>query len=293
MLTRPFLGHWAWQRLGDISTDIFALGLHQDARNGFSGPDYLQQARRKVFAAAYRIDKSICIFFGRPPRISGHYCNISPPLDIGDEVFLIPGRALETMSCLDPQGWNLDAKLRPASWLRVRLKIARLKEKVLELSLNGNGTDRVSQIRYAAERACFLVHNPNACSRLLLKNSQDFWTSVPHHIRYDPSQQTIARDNASAATQMQLIVYLEHLQNEFQLQRLYAKESTNVDGDGVADVSMRMFTAAMNHHTIEHDVMSPSRDRTWIVSQVPVRITPHIPVVGLPCMILPPFRSLI
>ncbi|KAJ5206649.1 Transcription factor [Penicillium cf. griseofulvum] len=59
-----------WQRLGELSTNIFELGVHRDTASSTPLPRFILESRRRLFAAAYHFDKSIATFLGRPPRIS-------------------------------------------------------------------------------------------------------------------------------------------------------------------------------------------------------------------------------
>ena len=67
---------------------------------------------------------------------------------------------------------------------------------------------------------------------------------------------------------MLLLVYLEHLQNEFQLQRLLCRQQ-RCASDALINISMRMLTAAMILPSIQIDSVHIHRDRTWIVSSLP------------------------
>ena len=101
-----------------------------------TSPRFLVQARKKLFSAAFRVDKSISTFFGRPPRIPGHYCDIGLPLDVDDKLFHQEGFCVDHLSSvLDTAGWNTDCKIRPASWIRIRHNISKVTEEILQLSL--------------------------------------------------------------------------------------------------------------------------------------------------------------
>jgi hypothetical protein len=72
---------------------------------------------------------------------------------------------------------------------------------------------------------------------------------------------------------MLLLVYLEHLQNEFQLQRLLCRQQ-RCASDALIDISMRMLTAAMILPSIQIDSINIHRDRAWIVSSHPRTFLP-------------------
>jgi hypothetical protein len=141
-------GHASWQRLGDLSTDILALGMHKEPAATNASPMFLIQARKKLFSAAFRVDKSISTFFGRPPRIPGHYCDVGLPLDVDDSLFrqesFCGGRL---SSVLNMAGWNVDCKIRPASWIRMRHIVSKVTEEILELSLSGAQDNLVYKVQ--------------------------------------------------------------------------------------------------------------------------------------------------
>jgi hypothetical protein len=131
-------GHASWQRLGDLSTEILALGLHKEPTATSISPSFLVQARKKLFSAAFRVDKSISAFFGRPPRIPGYYCDVGLPLDVDDNIFHQENFCVDQISSvLNTTGWNIDCKIRPASWIRMRHIVSKVTEEILELSLGG------------------------------------------------------------------------------------------------------------------------------------------------------------
>lgn len=115
---------------------MLALGLHKEPAATSTLPGFLVQARKKLFSAAFRIDKSISAFFGRPPRIPGHYCDVGLPLDVDDKLFHQENFSVDHLSSvLNSAGWNIDCKIRPASWIRIRHNISKVTEEILELSL--------------------------------------------------------------------------------------------------------------------------------------------------------------
>jgi hypothetical protein len=72
---------------------------------------------------------------------------------------------------------------------------------------------------------------------------------------------------------MLLLVYLEHLQNEFQLQRLLCRQQ-RCASDALINISMRMLTAAIILPSIQIDHVNINRDRAWMVSSSPCTFLP-------------------
>lgn len=113
-----------------------------------TSPPFLVQARKKLFSAAFRMDKTISTFFGRPPRIPGHYCDVGLPLDVDDSIFHREDFCVDQLhSGLNKAGWNIDCKIRPASWIRMRHTVAKVTEEILELSLGGAQADLAYKVQ--------------------------------------------------------------------------------------------------------------------------------------------------
>ena len=125
-----------WRRLGDLSTTVFALGLHQEIKTSPEVPFWLTEIRKRCFAIIYGVDKLMATFVGRPPRISRRYCSIQLPLDIEIAYFALSNEDLNLkLNQLDHDGWNHDGTLRRSAYLRTFLVTSRIREDILEISL--------------------------------------------------------------------------------------------------------------------------------------------------------------
>ncbi|KAJ5249597.1 hypothetical protein N7489_000007 [Penicillium chrysogenum] len=133
-----------WRKLGDLSTTLFALGLHQDS--SAKAPFFLSEMRKRTMVAAYSMDKVLATFLGRPPLVSWRYCDIQMPLDLSvEEIFADPVVRNAAIARLDEKsGWNLESSLMKGTWPRIALMTSVLREKVLELSLSWQ-LDNLSQ----------------------------------------------------------------------------------------------------------------------------------------------------
>ncbi|OQD82260.1 hypothetical protein PENANT_c022G00561 [Penicillium antarcticum] len=125
-----------WRKLGELSTTVFALGLHQDS--SADAPFFLAEMRKRTMVAAYTVDKVLATFLGRPPLISWRYCDIQMPLDLSvEEIFADPSFRDAAISRLDQRtGWSQEASVMKGAWPRVAFITGVLREKVLELSLS-------------------------------------------------------------------------------------------------------------------------------------------------------------
>lgn len=129
--------HLVWRKVGDMSTAIFAGGIHQQNKTNL--PFWLCETRRRCLGIAYALDKSLCMFLGRPPRIAKRYCKIEIPLDLDDRELILEGPALEeVLNNLRPDGWSTksrEGKSPDAGWTRPFIINALIREEVLEICL--------------------------------------------------------------------------------------------------------------------------------------------------------------
>jgi hypothetical protein len=103
--------------VGELSTHIYALGIHQEKKCA-QAPAWLAETRRRVFCASYNQDKSMSTFLGRPFRISKRYTDVSLPLDLADDDITGEQAALQLATqALGPDTWNTQGRRLRASWL--------------------------------------------------------------------------------------------------------------------------------------------------------------------------------
>ncbi|EFQ87603.1 hypothetical protein PTT_16834 [Pyrenophora teres f. teres 0-1] len=195
-----YTGPPSWRRIGDLATQVYALGLHQEKKCAHA-PTWLADTRRRVFCAAYNQDKSISTFLGRPIRISKRYTDISLPFDLADNVVTGNKDALQAaIQALDSDGWNTQGQWLRASWIRLRHISLRFREEILEFSLIKIDVSAEAQLMDISQR----IHTS--------------WEALPKHMRY---WKTCWEENIPTAICLMLcIVHLTHWYNEFMIQRL-------------------------------------------------------------------------
>jgi hypothetical protein len=112
-----YAGPPSWRRLGELSTQIYALGIHKESTSA-NVPMWLKETRRRIFCSSYNQDKSISTFLGRPIRISKRHTDVSLPLDLSDEVIVGDPHILnQAIQALDKDGWNTNGRWLRASWI--------------------------------------------------------------------------------------------------------------------------------------------------------------------------------
>ncbi|KAL4914925.1 hypothetical protein BDW62DRAFT_189574 [Aspergillus aurantiobrunneus] len=214
-----------WHRLGELSSCIFELGLHRDCHKTTGIPTFLQDIRRRLFAALYHVDKNIATFFGRPPHVSWRYSDSKPPLDISEDALLGDEqdfrRALED---LDSEGWNNNATIRRASWHRLRYFITPFREEILELSLRSVDAGVAENLRDISFR----------CTKA--------WSSIPAHLRY--SSHNWNDNHPVGIRTMLLISYLLYLYNVFLIQRLLTQHEQSAE-IALLDVSSEILSVVL------------------------------------------------
>ncbi|PKX89414.1 putative chromatin structure remodeling complex protein RSC3 [Aspergillus novofumigatus IBT 16806] len=171
-----------WQKLGDLTTIVFALGLHQ-AGDDRSIPFFLSELRKRIMIGAYAMDKDLALFLGRPPRICKQYCNIQSPLDLTwEELIAAPTVRQAALLKLDAQGWNTEGKLGSGARARTIHLACLIREDILELSI-GQGRDNVEEHaervlkrarQWRSELPAFLQWGPESTNPELATLHQEF-----------------------------------------------------------------------------------------------------------------------
>lgn len=110
------------------------MGLHHQPSDDI--PFFLSETRKRMLAVCHRTDKNLSTAMGRPPRLPHRYCDDALPLDLPDEYLYGEKESLQRgLQSLDDDGWNQDGKIYPATQMRMRCILSKLREQVLELSL--------------------------------------------------------------------------------------------------------------------------------------------------------------
>ncbi|KAL4955817.1 hypothetical protein BDW69DRAFT_204101 [Aspergillus filifer] len=195
-----------WQKLGDLSTIVYASGLHQpdeDLDNG--SPFWLLEMRKWAMACVYAIDKQLATSLGRPPRICSRYCHLPLPLDVSyDDMVAQSTRGNEERLKIDGEGWNIEGKFTIGSRVRVALLTSMLQESVLEVSFSPD------------------TRSLSADVERLMKKSYNMQQSLPLFLRWPPADDTAYMD-LSAQDEGRTFTHLEFTRQEFLLHRVLSK----------------------------------------------------------------------
>ncbi|KAJ5085414.1 hypothetical protein N7532_010185 [Penicillium argentinense] len=226
-----------WRRLGDLATDLFALGLNREATYSSENiPFFLAEGRRKTFVRAYYLDKIFAMVFNRPPRISSRHADCKLPLDLSDyEIFAVTLKTIgDVKKNLTQDGWNTDRNYRAATWARLRYILGEFREETVEYQIRSTQPADAVKLRDLSGR----------CHRA--------WCSLPAHLLYNPACWT--SDLPPAVCYMHGKVYLSYLHVHFQVYRLLC-EMDSCSYPELLEVSANMLETVV--------LMANSRNRTF------------------------------
>ncbi|KAJ5100108.1 hypothetical protein N7532_007109 [Penicillium argentinense] len=215
-----------WRKLGELSTTVFALGLHQNSSDNV--PLFIAELRKRIMVGSFTIDKILATFLGRPPLISWRYCDIQLPLDLSfEEMIEDPPLLNAKIARLERNGgWNEEGTIRKGAWARVALFRSILREKVLELSLS------------------FRVEDLQAKVNDLLEENDNLRESLPSFFRWKPEG-----DGGNAVSVIEdrllLALHLDLLYNEFLLYRTVQKWTRDQPG-AIIKTSCEMLSALLS-----------------------------------------------
>ncbi|KAH8896199.1 hypothetical protein GQ53DRAFT_792147 [Thozetella sp. PMI_491] len=158
-----------WHYHAEAVALLTFLGLHADSSTKPYTPSLASEIRRRVFAYIFGADKALASFTGRPPLLSRRFTSTPAPLDLRDEdLFSDEATIAMRAKSLDKNGWHTEGGLHPATTLRMRLLISRIRDDLFEFSVGNNATNAVEtlleikarQLRYMAELPAGLALQP-------------------------------------------------------------------------------------------------------------------------------------
>ncbi|KAI4659761.1 uncharacterized protein J4E79_006297 [Alternaria viburni] len=225
--------HATWRRMGDSVSALYAAGIHCEACNvdgSNAEPFFMREFRRRLYAAIYYGDKTLAVFYGRPPMMGWRYSDRKMLLDISDRAMASDDTEVlnAELSKLDSDGWNTEGHLHPTTFGRMRCQLAVFKERLLEQSLAG-------------EKDSEVVRNVEAISA----ECAEWWNSLPTHLRYDTYTEEAAWVDRGPGLAMRLVAYyLDYLHVHFQTQRLLHR-ITQQALPALLEVSLKLLVSSL------------------------------------------------
>ncbi|KAH8897572.1 hypothetical protein GQ53DRAFT_817865 [Thozetella sp. PMI_491] len=254
-----------WRRLADLAGAVFEAGLHQNSHDSQEIPPYFVEMRRRLFASAYSMDKSLCIAVGRPPMIARHFCQATLPLEIDEINFQDASLAdLTTPSIqLDASGWSLDGGYCVSTWIRLRYLLGTFREQLLNALRESDKENSVESLQN------------------ILRRCSAEWDALPSHTRYPATQSS---DCTTRRRVLLASIYLDYMFIEFQArQELCRYQST--EQDSLASIAQKIIATILGVSTSSPNTDSLAKGFSWIILVYGIpsaRALVHILGKGLP-----------
>ncbi|EED22275.1 chromatin structure remodeling complex protein RSC3, putative [Talaromyces stipitatus ATCC 10500] len=230
-----------WQKLGDLSTITYAIGLHRPSSNlEEKCPFFLAEIRKRVLACAYSLDKELATTLGLPPRICSRYCCIELPLDLSyEEIIATPSEVEQALQSLDPNGWNIKGSLTLEVRLRIALLTSFMRENILELSMSHQTDDLLDRVEK------------------MIKDSREMQQALPLFLRWTPSE-----SESNFANESRSLTHLEFTYQEFLLYRIVLKR-LEIKLQGLIDTSCEIISTLLNLTTLRTRSAKSMQDVSW------------------------------
>ncbi|SMY21836.1 unnamed protein product [Zymoseptoria tritici ST99CH_1A5] len=184
----------------EVTTDLYALGIHRESFNSADVPPFLAETRRRTYHYAYQFDKFISTLFNRPPRISKHYTTTPLPLDLSDEELLGSIEGLDQACARLEDGWNAQKRITSTTWIRVRSMLGHYREDYLEAPYRGVTVDKRTELQNIS-RKC-----------------RQFWATLPEHLKYTDDSWRSGMETQKCL--LLTTVYLTFMQLDMQLHQM-------------------------------------------------------------------------
>ncbi|EED14310.1 conserved hypothetical protein [Talaromyces stipitatus ATCC 10500] len=230
-----------WQKLGDLSTVTYAIGLHRpDSALEENCPFFLTEIRKRVLACAYSLDKELATALGLPPRICSRYVCIELPLDLSyDEIISTPSAVEIALQNLDPNGWNTKGDFTLEVRLRIALLTGFMRENILELSMSyqtGDLLDRVEK---------------------MMEDSRQMQQDLPQSLRWTPNEAV-----SNFIDESRSMTHLEFTYQELLLYRIVLKR-LGIKSQSLIHTSCEIISTLLNLITLRTKSAKAIHDMSW------------------------------
>ncbi|KAK2599107.1 hypothetical protein QQS21_005448 [Conoideocrella luteorostrata] len=235
-----------WRAMAESVAMLTFLGFHAESSSPSYQPCLSSEARRRVTAHVFIMDKVVTLFTGRPPQISRRYVSTPPPLDLDDdEILADEAQVAEYVRSLDQNGWNTKGGLFAATALRCRYFIALIRDELIEIAL---GNSKLATIE----------------SLLDLKGREiETMAGFPESATYrDGDFDNPSTDTLRLSTQ--LFIKLEHMQNLFVVERLLLRHGHTDNGELIS-TSFELVSKALLFWTNKDRLSLLREDFAWLV----------------------------
>ncbi|KAL7932879.1 N-terminal binuclear Zn cluster-containing protein [Trichoderma chlorosporum] len=246
-----------WRQHAEAVALATFLGHHTAQPNSSVPEESISvQVKRRLFCSVFNIDMVCSTLTGRPPLVSSKLCSTPLPLDVSDESLLNlkvrPHR-------LDKDGWNMEGKNHPVTFLRAAYIIGGIRSEILEIVLQAPHVNT--------------QHNFDA----LRKREMDIFSQFPPGLRFNNDD--FSNPSIDAPTlYIRLLTRLEHLSNLFFIERLSYRGSGLLYSPQMLEISLEMITLTLSFWTQQNRLEGLQGDYEWLV------MLHAAPAAGIMCM---------
>jgi len=132
-------------------------GRHDNCSKNLRGPTHTTipcEILRRFSCQVFITDKFLATLVGRPPLLSRRFCSVELPLDIDDVALLKDKERFDRCrESLTLDGWATDGRFRAVTVLRIRMKIALIRDNILEFVMGYNCVHDNRDLLYVNIRA--------------------------------------------------------------------------------------------------------------------------------------------
>ncbi|UKZ52680.1 hypothetical protein TrVGV298_006461 [Trichoderma virens] len=213
-----------WRTHGDLMALTTYLGLHVEPNANPKDFSVTTQIKRQLFAAIFTHDKVTATFTGRPAFLSRRFSSTPLPLDMSEELLL--SNPADYSDCrVDENGWSTDGKIYLSTTLRARAKLSYVRDEILEIALQSMDFGGKTALLNLKRREMQIV------------------AEFPSCVLYQPDDLNNP-EVSGKDLYAKLLIWLEHLQNLFFIERLLSKEESEEEGSRLFEISLEMVTLA-------------------------------------------------
>ncbi|RFU75882.1 n-terminal binuclear zn cluster-containing [Trichoderma arundinaceum] len=232
-----------WRQHAEAVAMATFLGLHtSQPSNPIPEESISVQVKRRVFCAVFNIDMVISTLTGRPPLLSSRLCSTPLPLDVDDATLM--NDKIKNYR-LDKEGWNIEGKNHPVTFLRAGYILGQIRSEILEMVL----------------QAPHLKSNHNFDD--LRKREMEAMSHFPTGLQFKNEDFSNPMVDASALY-MRLLVRLEHLSNLFFIERLSYKGNALYSPE-MLEISLEMISLTLAFWTQQNRLEGLQGDYEWLV----------------------------
>ncbi|PTB66681.1 N-terminal binuclear Zn cluster-containing protein [Trichoderma citrinoviride] len=232
-----------WRHHAEAIALATFLGLHTpQSSKSIPEASVSVQAKRRVFCSIFNMDMVVSTLTGRPPLLSSRLCSTPLPLDVSDESLL---NTKVRPHRLNEEGWNIEGKNLPATFLRAVYIISQIRSEILEIVLQAPHVTT--------------THNFDD----LRRREMEAYSQFPIGLRFNNGDFNDPDVDASTLY-MRLMTRLEHLSNLFFIERLSYKGRNSYSPD-MLEISLEMITLTLSFWTQQNRLEGLQGDYEWLV----------------------------